>query len=137
MTTGVVAATAAVATSAGGVALLSTLSSIPLEEFLPGTLFSCIGAIGWQFIRAQADRETAAKNGVALKDRPTIDLVTLGYSLFGAPLVAGALIALIHSFGGTANFLSLGGFMIAGAAGPTLVQRVVGLFINALPKGDK
>lgn len=132
--TGTVAATAAAVTSASGMAILSTFNSIPLGEYVPGTIFSIIGAIGWQFIAAQVAREKSAQSGIALKDRPTIDFVTVGYSIFGAPLASGALIALIHVFGGTANFLSLGGFMLAGAAAPTIVSRAVGLFVSALPK---
>ena len=132
--TGSVAATAAVITSASGMAILSTLNTIPLGEYVPGTIFAIIGAIGWQFIAAQVAREKSAQNGTALKDRPTIDFVTLGYSIFGAPLASGALIALIHMFGGTANFLSLGGFMLAGAAAPTVVSRAVGIFVGLLPK---
>jgi hypothetical protein len=131
--TGSLAATAAVVTSAGGVALLSTFNSIPLGEYVPGTVFAILGAVGWQFIAAQVAREKSAQNGVAVKDRPTIDFVTLGYAIFGAPLASGALIALIHMFGGTANFLSLGGFMLAGAAAPTIVTRAVGLFVGMLP----
>lgn len=132
--TGSIAATAAVVTSAGGVAILSTINAIPLGEYVPGTIFAIIGAIGWQFIAAQVAREAAAKNGTPLSQRPTIDLVTVGYAIFGAPLASGALIALIHLFGGTANFLSLGGFMLAGAAAPTIVSRAVGLFVGLLPK---
>lgn len=132
--TGGVAATAAAVTSAGGMAILSTFNAIPLVEYIPGTGFAIIGAIGWQFIAAQVAREKSAQSGTPLKDRPTIDIVTLGYSIFGAPLASGALIAIIHMFGGTANFLSLGGFMLAGAAAPTIVTRAVGLFVSALPK---
>lgn len=131
--TGSLAATTAAVTSAGGMAILSTMNSIPLNEYVPGTIFAIIGAIGWQFIAAQVAREKAAQNGVPAKDRPTIDLVTLGYSLFGAPLASGALIAIIHLFGGTANFLSLGGFMLAGAAAPTVVNRAVGMFVSMIP----
>lgn len=132
--TGALAASAATVTSVGGMALLSAVSTIPIGEFIPGTAFACLGGVGWQFIRAQTAREAAEKNGVAMKDRPTIDLVTLGYSLFGAPLVAGALIGMIHAAGGSPNFLSLGAFILAGAAGPTLVQRAVALFISLLPE---
>lgn len=132
--TGGVAATAAAVTSASGMALLSTINTIPLGEYVPGTIFAIIGAIGWQFIAAQVAREAAAKNGTPMDKRPTIDFVTLGYAIFGAPLASGALIALIHMFGGTANFLSLGGFMLAGAAAPTITSRAVGLFIGVLPK---
>jgi hypothetical protein len=131
--TGSVAATATAITSAGGMALLSTFNTIPLAEYLPGTIFACIGAVGWQFIAAQVAREKAAQSGKPPNERPVIDLVTVGYSLFGAPLASGALIAIIHMFGGTANFLSLGGFMLAGAAAPTLVSRAVGLFVSVIP----
>lgn len=131
--TGSLAASAALATSAGGMALLSTLNSIPVGEYIPGTVFAVIGAVAWQFISAQVARETAAKNGVPMEKRPTIDVVTLGYSLFGAPLASGAVIALVHLFGGTANLLSLPGFLLAGAAGPTLVTRIVSMFIALIP----
>ena len=132
--TGSVAATAAVITSASGMAILSTLNTIPLQEYVPGTIFAIIGSIGWQFIAAQVAREKAAQDGTPADKRPVIDLVTVGYAIFGAPLASGALIAIIHMFGGTANFLSLGGFMLAGAAAPTIVSRAVGLFVSALPK---
>lgn len=131
--TGGLAATAAVVASASGIAVLSTFNTIPLAEYVPGTIFAMIGAIGYQFIKAQTAREKAEQSGLALKDRPTIDFVTVGYALFGAPLASGALIAIIHLFGGTANLLSLGGFMLAGAAGPTLVQKAVVMFVNILP----
>lgn len=131
--TGGLAATATAIGSASGIAILSTFNTIPLAEYVPGTIFAMIGAVGYQFIKAQTAREKAGQNGALRKDLPTIDLVTVGYSLFGAPLASGALIAIIHMFGGTANFLSLGGFMLAGAAGPTLVQKAVGMFVGALP----
>lgn len=131
--TGGIAATAAAVTSAGGIAILSTVHDIPLNEYVPGTVFAIIGAVGWQFIRAQDAREKSAQNGTAFKDRPTIDLVTVGYAIFGAPLASGALIALIHLFGGTATLLSLGGFMLAGAAGPSIVQRAISMFVAILP----
>ena len=131
--TGSAAATAAVVASASGVALISAVHNIPLAEYVPGTVFAMIGAVGWQFIAAQVAREKSAEKGTPTKDRPTIDLVTVGYSLFGAPLASGAFIAIIHVFGGTANLLSLGGFMLAGAAGPTIVQRAIGFFLSAVP----
>lgn len=131
--TGATAATAALATSGAGMALLSTLNSIPLGEYIPGTIFAVIGAVAWQFISAQVARETAAKNGTPADKRPTIDFVTVGYALFGAPLASGAVIAAVHLFGGTTNLLSLPGFLFAGAAGPTLVTRIVGMVIAIIP----
>lgn len=131
--TGVTAATLAAATSASGTALLSAFTTLPVGEFLPGTMFAVIGAIGWQFIAAQAAREKGAQDGVARDKLPTVDITTLGYSVFGAPLAAGCLIAAIHFFGGTSNFLSLPGFLLAGAVGPKLVTRVVVLFLGMIP----
>ena len=130
--TGTLAAAGAATTSSAGVAILSTLS-IPLDEYLAGTLFAVIGAVAWQFIAAQVARERAAQNGDPPDKRPTIDLTTVGYALFGSPLASGAMIALVHLFGGTTNLLSLPGFLLAGAAGPQLVTRVVALFIAVIP----
>lgn len=124
---------AALAVSAGGSSLLAAFNNIPLNEYLPGTLFALIGAVAWQFIVAQAAREKAAAAGVPQSQRPTIDLVTVAYSLVGAPLVASSIIAIVHMFGGTATVLSLPGFMVGGAAGPTIVQRAVGLLLAVLP----
>lgn len=127
------AATLATGISAGGISFLSRFN-IPTDEFLVGLVCAAIGAVAWQFLVAQSAREDAAAKGIAAKDRPTVDLVTVGYALFGAPLVAGALIVLIHSFGGTANFLSFGGFMVAGAGGPRLVRPIVALLLSVIPK---
>lgn len=134
--TGALAATAALTATAGGVALLNTLNTIPMGEYIPGTIFAMIGAVAWKFIAAQTERERAAQNGTPRNQLPTIDLVGVGYALFGAPLASGAVIAIVHMFGGTANFLSVPGFLFAGAAAPTLVTRVVGMFINMIP-GNK
>lgn len=131
--TGITAATVAVTTSAGGMALLSTLNTIPLGEFLPGTMFCVLGSIGWQMIQARTARETAAQKGVPTDKLPTVDWVSVGYGMFSAPLVAGCLIAIIHVFGGTSNLLSLGGFLLSGATGPALVGRTVSMFLAILP----
>lgn len=133
---GTTAATTALATSAGSVALLSSLNSIPVGDYLPGTVFAMLGAVAWQFIAAQTAREKAMQSGVPKEKLPTIDLVNVGYALFGAPLASGAVIAIVHMFGGTANVLSVPGFLFAGATCPTLVTKVVGLFMNMVP-GNK
>ena len=130
---GAIAATAAAVTSAGGLAVLTTLNTIPMGEFIPGTLLACMGAVGWKFIAAGQARETATAKGVARKDLPTIDLVGVGYSLFGGPLAAGCVIAVAHMFGGSSSILSLPGFLLAGAASGTVVTKVVGLFLNLIP----
>lgn len=132
---GSVAATAALTASAGGVALLSTLNTIPLAEYVSGTVFAMIGAFAWKFIAAQSAREKAAASGTPKDKLPTVDFVTVGYALVGAPLASGAVIAMVHIFGGQANWLSVPGFLFAGAAGPTLVTRMVNMFMNMAPGG--
>lgn len=134
--TGTLAAAVALGTSAGGVAILSTLNTIPIGEFIPGTILAAMGAVGWQFIIARQAREKAAANGTPKDKLPTIDIVSVGYSLFGAPLAAGCVIALVHMFGGAASILSLPGFLVGGAASNTIVTRVVDLFLNMIP-GNK
>lgn len=117
-------------------AALGALNSIPMGEYLPGTAFAMVGAFAWKFIAAQSAREKAAASGTPKEKLPTVDFVTVGYALFGAPLASGAVIAIVHMFGGSANFLSVPGFLFAGAAGPTLVTKVVGMFLNMIP-GNK
>lgn len=134
--TGTLAATAALTASAGGVAIINTLNTIPMGEYVPGTIFAMLGALSWKFIAAQSAREKAAQAGTPRDKLPTVDLVAVGYALFGAPLASGAVIAIVHMFGGSANFLSVPGFLFAGATAPALVTRVVGMFMNMIP-GNK
>ena len=132
-TSGTAAATVATALSAGSIGIASVFNNPSVTDYMIGTVFTIIGAIGWQFIVAQAGREQAAQKGVPKVDRPTVDFVTIGYAAFGCPLVASALIALVHAFGATVGVLSLPGFMVGGAAGPTIVQRAVSLLLAVLP----
>lgn len=133
--TGSLAATAALTVSAGGVGVLSALNSIPMGEFLPGTVLAMAGAAAWKFIAAQSAREKAQAAGTKKADLPTIDLTGVGYAVFGAPLASGAVIALVHVFGGQAAWISLPGFLFAGPLAPVLVTRVVNMFLGIIPGG--
>ena len=130
---GTTAATVATALSAGSVGIVSIFNNPSVTDYLVGTVFTIVGAIGWQFIAAQAAREQAAQKGVAKADRPTIDYTTVGYSAFGSPMVAGAIIALVHYFGGQVGVLSIPGFIVGGAAGPTIAQRAVAMLLAFMP----
>jgi hypothetical protein len=131
------AATGALLLSTGTMAVAGQIMppGASLNEFIWGCLFAIIGAFSYQFVEAQALRQAAADRGIAAADRPKIDMVMVGYSMFGAPMAAACLIYIIHQFwGGTgfgaANWLqSAAGFMVAGAAGPKLVFKVVGAFL--------
>ena len=48
------------------------------------------------------------------------------------PLASGAVIAVVHMFGGTASLLSLPGFLLAGAAGPSIVTPVVSMITRGV-----
>jgi len=132
-TSGTTAATVATALSAGSVGLISLVNNPTVTDYLVGTLFTIIGAVGWQFVVAQTAREQAAQKGIAKADRPTVDFVTIGYAAFACPMVAGAIIAMVHFFGGKVGVLSLPGFIVGGAAGPTISQRAVSLLLAFLP----
>lgn len=133
--TGSVAASIAVATSAGGVGVLSALNSIPTAEFIPGTILAMLGAFSWKFISAGVAREKAAANGTPKNQYPTIDWTGVGYSMLGAPLAAGAVIAMVHIFKGQADWISLPGFIFAGPLAPVLVTRIVSMMTNLIPGG--
>lgn len=107
------------------------------NEFIWGCIFAIAGAFAFQFIKAQAARQTAADNNVPIADRPRIDVTMLGYAVCGAPMAAACLIYLIHVMGGATGFgdstwlQSAAGYMVAGAAGPPLVFKIVGAIIAA------
>lgn len=101
------------------------LPEFPLNEYLIGTAFCVIGAVAWQFLTAQMAREQAAQRGIAQADRPGLDWVTLGYAIFGAPLASAWLLYVVKLLGGGSGMLSIGGFMLAGAAGPVVVTKAV------------
>lgn len=111
-----------VAASAGTNVLLP---DFPLVEYLIGTAFCIAGAVAWQFLTAQMAREQAAQRGVPTGERPGVDWVTLGYAIFGAPLASAWLLYVVKLLGGGSGLLSIGGFMLAGAAGPVVVTKAV------------
>lgn len=141
---GTAAATGAVAMTTGTMLGLSHVmpAGASFYEFLWGCLFAILGACAYQFIRAQDARQRAADQGVAIPDRPRIDIVMLGYSACGAPMAAACLIYVIHKAGGATGFgdttwlQSAAGYMVAGAAGPPIVFKVVGAF-TALMSSSK
>jgi len=138
--TGTAAASAAIATSTGTMLGLSFVmpADASFYEFVWGCAFAMLGAFCFQFIRAQDARQKAADQGVPIENRPKIDTVMLGYSMCGAPMAAACLIYIIHKAGGATGFgdgtwlLSVVGYMIAGAAGPPLVLKVVGYVTGLL-----
>lgn len=105
-------------------------------EFGWGCAFGIAGAFTYQFIKAQAMRQAAADKNVPIVDRPKIDVTMLGYSMCGAPLASACLIFVIHQFQGATGFgdttwlQSAAGFMVAGAAGPEMVAKVVGALLS-------
>lgn len=131
---GSAAATTALTMTTGTMLGLSQIMppGASVNEFVWGCIFSIVGAFAYQFIEAQANRQKAAEQNVPIIDRPKIDVVMLGYSMCGAPMAAACLIFAIHQFHGATGFgdttwlQSAAGFMVAGAAGPKLVFKVVG-----------
>jgi hypothetical protein len=131
---GSVAATTAIATTTGTMLGISTVMppGASINEFVWGCIFSIVGAFAYQFIEAQANRQKAAEQNIPVSERPKIDVVMLGYSMCGAPMAAACLIFAIHQFHGATGFgdttwlQSAAGFMVAGAAGPKMVFKVVG-----------
>lgn len=107
-------------------------------EFIWGCIFGMAGAFSYQFIKAQAMRQVAAEKNVPIEDRPRIDLYMLGYAMCGAPLAVACLIFAIHQFQGATGFgdtswlQSVAGFMVAGAAGPEIVFKVIGVLIGLI-----
>jgi hypothetical protein len=144
---GTVAATAAIATTTGAMFGLGSVMppGASVNEFLWGCIFSIVGAFAFQFIGAQAQRQQAAEKNIPIADRPKIDVVMLGYSMCGAPMAAACLIFAIHQFHGATGFgdttwlQSAAGFMVAGAAGPKMVFKIVGALTGLVGSktGDK
>lgn len=136
--TGPVAANAALAATTGSMFALGQLMppGASLNEFVWGCLFSVMGAFAYQFIDALAARQKAADANIPVAQRPTIDMVMLGYAMCGAPMSAAFLIFGIHQFNGatgfgdTTWFQSAAGFMVAGAAGPKIVIKSVGSIVG-------
>lgn len=133
------AATATVVTAAPMYALGTIMPpGASASEFVWGCIFGMVGAFAYQFIRAQVSRQKAADAGIAIADRPKIDVVMLGYSILGAPLASACLIFAIHQWHGATGFgdatwlQSAAGFMVAGAAGPEVVTKVVGALLNLI-----
>lgn len=144
---GTAAATTAIATTTGTMLGISAVMppGASINEFIWGCFFAIIGACAFQFIAAQAQRQAAADKNVPMADRPKIDIVMLGYSMCGAPMAAACLIFAIHQFKGATGFgdttwlQSAAGFMVAGAAGPKMVFKVVGALTSLMGSktGDK
>ena len=137
---GTAAASTAIATSTGAMLGISVVMppGASLNEFIWGCIFSIVGAFAYQFISAQAQRQAAADKNIPVGERPKIDVVMLGYSMCGAPMAAACLIFAIHQFQGATGFgsttwlQSAAGFMVAGAAGPKMVFKVVGALTNLM-----
>lgn len=135
---GPAAAIAATVTTAAPMLALGAMMppGASLNEFAWGCAFAIFGAFAYQFIKAQARRQAAADKDVPVADRPEIDKALVGYAMFGAPLSAACLIFVIHQFHGATGFgdttwlQSAAGFMVAGAAGPELVLKVVGALVT-------
>lgn len=135
---GSVAASSAIAITSGGMFSLGALMppGASLNEFVWGCIFSMGGAFAYSFIQAMAQRQEAADKNVPIDQRPTIDLVMLGYAICGAPMSCALLIFGIHQFhgatgfGDTTWFQSAAGFMVAGAAGPKMVIKAVALIVG-------
>lgn len=145
---GAAAGTAAIVATTGTMFGLGTImpAGASFNEFIWGCIFSAAGAFAYQFIGAQAARQKAADANVPISDRPKIDFTMLGYSVCGAPMAAACLIYAIHSMGGATGFgdttwlQSAAGYMVAGAAGPTIVFKVVGAFttfVSSIKFGGK
>lgn len=136
--TGTAAAVVAIGATTGGMFTLGALMppGASVGEFTWGCIFGIAGAFSYQFIKAQAQRQSAADKNIPIDQRPRIDLYMLGYSMCGAPLASACLIFAIHQFKGATGFGDIGwlqsaaGFMVAGAAGPELVSKVVGTLIS-------
>lgn len=136
--TGTAAAVAAIGATSGAMFTLGALMppGASLGEFVWGCIFGIAGAFSYQFIKAQAQRQSAADKNIPIEQRPRIDLYMLGYSMCGAPMASACLIFAIHQLNGAAGFgdatwlQSAAGFMVAGAAGPEIVSKVVGTFIT-------
>lgn len=138
--TGTGAASTAITITGG--TLLTLGSTMPggasFYEFMWGCFFAMLGACSFQFIRAQDARQKAADKGVPVEQRPRIDIVMVGYAMLGAIISAACMIYAVHQFGGATGFgdatwlQSVAGYMVAGAAGPPLVLKMVGYFTNLM-----
>lgn len=135
--TGTVAATTAVATTAGGFFALGSIMppGASWQEFVFGFICAMAGAFCFQFIAGQVARQNAIDNHVPQADLPRVDPVTLAYAVLGAPLSAAFLIFAIHyskgatGFGDPTFLQSVGGFMAAGAVGPKIVIKAVAAIV--------
>lgn len=147
--TGTVAATTALVTTSASMFGLGSLMppGASPTEFVWGIFFSILGAASYQFIEAFAARQQAAADHVPVSERPTIDIVLLGYAMCGGALSAAVLILGIHEWHGTTGFgdptwlQSAAGFMVAGPVGPKIVIKAVAAItafissrIGGLPK---
>lgn len=137
---GTVAATAAIATTTGGMWALGNWmpSGASFNEFVWGCVFAILGAFCFQFIAAQVARQIATDAHVPQDQLPRVDIRMVGYAMCGAPLSAALLIFGIHyfkgatGFGDTTFFQSVGGFMAAGAAGPKIVIKAVAAIVSLI-----
>jgi hypothetical protein len=135
--TGTAAGTTAIAVTTGTMFGLGKImpAGASFNEFVWGCIFAIAGAFAFEFIKAQAARQKAAEANIPIADRPKIDITMLGYAMCGAPMAAACLIYLVHALGGATGFgdttwlQSVVGYMVAGAAGPQLVFKVVGALI--------
>src|SRR5262245_11629940 len=64
--------------------------NFPLEDFGWATFFAAIGVVGRAMLDAKAARDKARTNGTV---PPKLDITSLVYSMFSAPLVGGIVLA--------------------------------------------
>lgn len=106
---------------------------ISLVDFGIATGLSALGALSYQFLKAQMTREAEAAKGVPVEKRSQLDYKTLTYACMAAPLATGLLMWVIGALGGTANSLySIGGFYAAGAMAPQLIPLVLAMLSKVL-----
>lgn len=135
--TGTVAATAALATTAGSYLALGAVMppGASWQEFVFAMLCAMAGAFCFQFIAGQVARQNAIDAHVAQADLPRVDRVMVAYAVLGAPLSAAFLVVVIHygkgatGFGDPTFLQSVGGYMAAGAVGPRIVIKGVAAIV--------
>jgi len=124
--------------SAGGLILAAVGSALaagglggpldfPLGDFGWATFFAMIGALGRAALDAKAARDAARGVGVAAGNLPGLDLVSLAYAAFGAPLVGGLALFGVRAVGFVPDWGAAPVIMGAGYMGRDGVNYAIGL----------
>jgi hypothetical protein len=96
----------------------------PLPDFGWATIFALIGLIGRAMLDAKAARDKAKASGAPL---PKLDITSLVYSMFGAPLVGGIVLAGSRALGFVPDYAAAPLIMLMGYWGQDGVTFVLDL----------